>query len=136
MNSGNEAPSGFNLEDFIQIVIGSSLLIAPIAFSEEAWRLSESLPLFNVFFIMVLSLLFLGLYVYQGIYSANIKNRLSAFIFRIFIDYVITLMVVVVILFALDKLPLSNPDVLFKRIVLIAFPASLVGVVVDGLDKE
>ena len=132
----DEPFKSFNFEDFIQIVIGSSLLVAPIAFSEEAWNLSKTLPLLNILFLMLLSVFFLGLYVYQGIFSANVKSRLITFISRIFIDYGLTLLVVIVILLALDKIPFHAPLIAFKRIVLIAFPASLVGVILDGMDKE
>ncbi len=128
--------AAFNLEDLIQIIIGSSLLVAPIAFSEEAWDLSESLPLKNIFFLMTLSLTFIGLYVFQGIFSANVKTRTGIFISRIFIDYFITLLVVFIILLALDKIPFQDPLVALKRIIIIGFPASLVGVILDGLDKE
>lgn len=137
MTSENiDTSTSFNLEDIIQIVIGSSLLVAPIAFSEEAWELSRSLPVRNIIFLMILSLIFIGLYVYQGIFSGNIKSRKSIFISRIFIDYGITLFVVFVILFALDKIPFQSPLVAIKRVILIGFPASLVGVILDGLDKE
>lgn len=131
--SNNES---FNLEDFIQIVIGSSLLVAPIAFSEEAWNMSKSLPLINVFFLMSLSIFFISLYVYQGIFSANIHDRLSTYISRIFIDYLITLLVVFVILIALNKIPFDTPVIAIKRVIIIGFPASLVGVILDGMDKE
>lgn len=55
----NQSFKSFNFEDFIQIVIGSSLLVAPIAFSEEAWNLSKTLPLVNILFLMSLSVFFL-----------------------------------------------------------------------------
>jgi uncharacterized membrane protein len=126
----------FNSEDLIQIVVGSSLLVAPVAFSEEAWKLSISLPIKNIVFLLGLSLSFIGMYVYQGIFSGNVKNRLSVFVLRIFIDYLITLFVVFIILLALNKIPIDDPVVAFKRIILIGFPASLVGVVLDGMDKE
>ena len=131
-----EHHTSFNLEDLIQIVIGSSLLVAPIAFSEEAWNLSRSLPTRNIIFLMTLSLLFIGLYVYQGIFSGNVRFRIGVFISRIFIDYLITLIVVFVILLALDKIPFLDPQIALKRIIIIGFPASLVGVILDGMDKE
>lgn len=132
----NEKNESFNLEDVIQIVVGSSLLVAPVAFSEEAWQLSLSLPLRNIFFLLILSITFIGMYVYQGIFSANVENRIRVFILRIFIDYFITLLVVFVILLALDKIPFEYPVIAFKRIIIIGFPASLVGVILDGMDKE
>jgi len=117
-------------EDLVYIPIYSDI------YSEEAWNLSKTLPLLNILFLMLLSVFFLGLYVYQGIFSANVKSRLITFISRIFIDYGLTLLVVIVILLALDKIPFHAPLIAFKRIVLIAFPASLVGVILDGMDKE
>ncbi len=132
----NQKNETFNLEDMIQIVVGSSLLVAPVAFSEEAWQLSKSLPLRNIVFLLILSITFIGMYVYQGIFSGNVENRISVFVFRIFIDYFITLLVVLVILLALDKIPFENPIIAIKRIIIIGFPASLVGVILDGIDKE
>lgn len=126
----------FNFEDFIQIVVGSSLLVAPIAFSEEAWNMSRTLPFPNIIFLMSLSLLFISLYVYQGIFSGNIKERIGIYITRIFIDYIITLIVVFVILIALNKIPFESPLIALKRVIIIGFPASLVGVILDGMDKE
>lgn len=128
--------TSFNFEDFIQIVIGSSLLVAPIAFSEEAWNMSKSLPLTNVVFLMILSIFFIGLYVFQGIFSGDIKHRIPVYISRIFIDYSITLFVVFIILIALNKIPFDTPIIAIKRVIIIGFPASLVGVVLDGMDKE
>lgn len=132
----NEKNESFNLEDVIQIVVGSSLLVAPVAFSEEAWLLSETLPLRNIAFLLFLSISFIGMYVYQGIFSGDVNNRISVFVFRIFIDYFITLLVVFIILLALDKIPFEHPFILFKRVIIIGFPASLVGVILDGMDKE
>ncbi len=132
----NERNESFNLEDVIQIIVGSSLLVAPVAFSEEAWHLSETLPLKNIAFLLFLSISFIGMYVYQGIFSGNIVNRISVFVFRIFIDYFITLLVVFIILLALNKIPFEYPIIVIKRIIIIGFPASLVGVILDGMDKE
>jgi hypothetical protein len=42
-----------------------------------------------------------------------------------------------VVLFALNKMPIfDHPIVAMKRIILVSFPASLGGVIVDGFDKE
>ncbi|WP_346855453.1 DUF2391 family protein [uncultured Draconibacterium sp.] len=56
---------------------------------------------------------------------------------RVFIDYGVTLLVVVIVLFALNKFPISeNPLIALKRVIIISFPASMGGIVVDSLDKE
>ena len=53
------------LQDVIQIVIGSTLLCIPVAYTEEVWTLGASLPLINAIYIVFLSLLFLGLFGYS-----------------------------------------------------------------------
>jgi len=129
--------SSINTEDIIQVVVGASALTVPVAFSEESWRLSETLPLFNVIILLLLSLLFIGLYSFQGIFQGNVKHRFYDFIFRILVDYGVTLIVVFIILFALNRMPLlDQPMIALKRIILLSFPASMGGVIVDGFDKE
>ena len=126
-----------NAEDIIQVVIGASALTVPVAFSEESWRLSETLPMLNVFVLIFLSLLFISLYSLQGIFQGQIKHRLSHYVFRIIIDYGVSLVVVFVVLFALNRMPIiDDPIIALKRIIILAFPASMGGVIVDGFDKE
>ena len=46
-------------------------------------------------------------------------------------------MVVFVILVALNRMPLfSEPVIALKRVIILSFPASMGGVIVDSLDKE
>ena len=126
-----------NFEDIIQVVVGASALAVPIAFSEESWNLSNTLPMTNVIFLVVLSLVFINLFTFQSIYQGNIKFRLLVFLSRTILVYLITLFVVSIVLVAMDKLPLiSEPIVALKRIIIISLPASMGGVVVDSLDKE
>ena len=49
----------FNLEDASQVAIGAFALAVPVSFSEEAWKLGETLPLTNLFLVFVLSVVFL-----------------------------------------------------------------------------
>ena len=64
-----------DLEDLGQIVIGSTMLSVPIAFTEESWNLSESLPILNLVIIILISLSFIGIYSYQGIYGGSLPRR-------------------------------------------------------------
>ncbi len=126
-----------NTEDIVQVIVGSSALTVPVAFSEESWRLSETLPLLNVIVLIFLSLLFISLYSIQGIFQGEIKHRLSHFVLRIIIDYGVALIIVFIVLFALNRMPiLDDPIIALKRIIILGFPASMGGVIVDGLDKE
>jgi uncharacterized membrane protein len=126
-----------NFEDIMQVVVGASALSVPIAFTEEAWDLGRTLPVLNLVLIVVLSLLFINLYSLHSIFQRDIRNRVSAFLVRTVVDYGVTLSVVFVVLFALNRLPiLAEPAVAIKRILILSFPASMGAVVVDSLDKE
>lgn len=127
----------FNLEDISQISIGAFALAVPISFSEEAWKLGESLPSINLFFVFTLSIFFLAFYAYQGVFQGKIQNRIAAFVIRVIIAYFITGCIVALVLFSIDKFPLvSEPLIAIKRLIVISMPASMGAIAVDGLDKE
>jgi len=127
----------FNLEDLIQIAIGAFALSIPISFSEEAWIISESLPAINLLFVIGISLIFITLYAFQSVFGGNVNKRVNIFLLRICIAYITTLAVVALVLFSLDKLPLlTDPIVAIKRVLVIAMPASMGAIIVDGFDKE
>ena len=127
----------FNFEDFSQISIGAFALAVPISFSEEAWKLGESLPSINLFFIFTLSITFLAFFAYQNVFQGKIQNRIGVFFIRIIIAYVITGCIVALVLFSIDKFPFaSDPLIAIKRLIVISMPASMGAIVVDGLDKE
>ena len=127
----------FNLEDASQVAIGAFALAVPISFSEEAWKLGETLPLTNLLYIFILSVVFLSLFVYESVFQANIKYRILAFISRIIIAYLIAAIIVALILFSLDKFPLATePVIALKRLIVITMPASMGAIIVDSFDKE
>ena len=126
-----------NGEDFAQIVIGAAVLAVPVSFSEEAWGTAIELPLPNLLLLFLLSIGFLALYSYQSMFQASVKKRVFVFVFRIFLAYLLTAIVVAVVLLSLNKLPLFDaPVIALKRIILVAMPASMGAIVVDSFDKE
>ena len=127
----------FNLEDTSQIIIGSFALAVPISFSEEAWRLGESLPVSNLLLIFALSIAFLAFFAYESVFRGNIKHRMAAFLLRIVIAYMLATFVVALTLLSLDKFPLlSEPVIAIKRLIVITMPASMGAIIVDSFDKE
>jgi uncharacterized membrane protein len=127
----------FNMEDVSQIFVGAFALAVPISFSEEAWRLGETLPFTNLLMLFTLSVIFLVFFTYESVFQKNIKFRLIVFIFRIVIAYLIAALVVALVLFCLNKLPLlEDPITSLKRIIVITMPASMGAIVVDSFDKE
>jgi len=127
----------FNIEDASQIFVGAFALAVPISFSEEAWRLGETLPLQNLALLLILSVIFLTVFTYQSVFQREIKSRKMVFVLRILIAYVMTALVVALVLFCLDKLPFfEDPITAIKRIIVITMPASMGAIVVDSFDKE
>ncbi|EGQ8533926.1 DUF2391 family protein [Vibrio parahaemolyticus] len=129
--------SHFNLEDASQVLVGAFALAVPISFSEEAWRLGESLPMINLLMLLSLSVIFLSFFAYQSVFQRHIRKRIPIFVFRVVIAYSIAAIVVALVLFCLDKLPLfTDPIVAIKRVIVITMPASMGAIVVDSFDKE
>ncbi|MDO6777295.1 MULTISPECIES: DUF2391 family protein [unclassified Shewanella] len=127
----------FNMEDASQIFVGAFALAVPISFSEEAWKLGETLPLINVMMLFVLSVVFLGLFTYHSVFQHDVKSRVIVFIFRIVIAYLMAALVVSLVLLCLNKLPLlDDPITSLRRIIIITMPASMGAIVVDSFDKE
>jgi len=127
----------FNLEDASQVAIGAFALAVPISFSEEEWELGETLPLTNLLYIFISSVVFLSFFAYESVFQANIKYRIPVFISRIIIVYLIAALIVALILFSLDKFPLvTEPAIAFKRLIVITMPASMGAIIVDSFDKE
>ncbi len=134
---GKKMNLSFNLEDASQVAIGAFALAVPISFSEEAWKLGETLPLTNLLMVFVLSVSFLGFFAYESVFQGNIKYRIPVFLWRIAIAYTITAIIVALVLFSLDKFPLlTDTLVAFKRLIVITMPASMGAIIVDSFDKE
>ncbi len=126
-----------NTEDIIQIAIGAFALAVPISFTEEAWKMSITLPFFNLLLVFVLSVTFLGIYAYYSVFQEQVSKRYDIFLLRIFIAYFISALVVALVLLALNKLPIiDEPIIALKRLILITMPASMGAIVVDSFNKE
>ncbi len=127
----------FNAEDASQVAIGAFAMAVPISFSEEAWRLGETLPVQNLVMLFLLSTFFLGFFAYQSVFQGDIRRRLPVFVFRIVIAYLIAGLVVALVLTSLGKFPLqSDPSTSLSRLLVITMPASMGAIIVDSFDKE
>lgn len=74
----------FNTEDASQVCVGAFALAVPVAFSEEAWHLGETLPLLNIGMLFSLSLLFLGVFTYHSVFQ---QILLPAFLCLFFVSW-------------------------------------------------
>ena len=66
----------FDTEDASPIAIGAFALTVPVSFSEEAWKLGETLPLTNLLLVFVLSVVILGFFAYEAFFkqTSNIES--------------------------------------------------------------
>ncbi len=124
----------FKPRDIIQVIVGATILATPIALSEEAWNLASDLESINIASICLLSILFIGLFVYFNFYRFNLKGHVFNYVKRVIGTYIISLIVVAMILLLFDKLPWESNSVLaLKRLIIVAFPAAMSGTLSDSL---
>lgn len=121
-------------QDFYQIAIGATILAIPVAFTEEVWKMSESLPIFNVVLIFMISIGLLSGFVYANFYRGHLPEYASTLVKRVVITYGLTALVVTTLLILMTKFPLSSdPVVALKRVVIVCLPASMSASLSDAL---
>jgi uncharacterized membrane protein len=122
----------FKPRDILQVVVGSSLLAIPMAFTAEAWDLGVELPLKNVVLLAALSIFFVALFVYFNFYRYYMKRNKLHYVVRVLATYIIAFAVVALLLTILGKCPWGIDNLLaLKRIIIVAFPASMSATVSD-----
>ena len=124
----------FRPRDLMQVIVGASLLAVPVAFTEETWNLGAELPILNVLALSGLSLLFIGLFVYFNFYRYFFRQHALEYIKRVTGIYVFSLLVVGLLLTLIQRCPWGVDSALaLKRILIVAFPASMSAAVSDTL---
>jgi uncharacterized membrane protein len=120
------AKTKFGLRNILQAIVGATVLAIPIGFTEETWRLGESLPMWNILIIFIISLLFITLFAYRNFK----KNRPNFYWYdllkRVFTIYITSFFIVALILLTIQKAPWTSDFILaFKRTIIVTFPSSL-----------
>ncbi len=124
----------FRPRDLFQVIVGASILAIPVAFTEETWDLGEKLPLNNVLLLGILSLIFIACFVYFNFYRFNFKGNGFQYIKRVVTTYFMSLIVVGTLLTIIQKCPWGSDNILaIKRIIIVAFPASMSATISDIL---
>jgi len=124
----------FRPRDLMQVIVGASLLAVPVAFTEETWNLGAELPTLNVLALSGLSLLFIGLFVYFNFYRYLFRQHALEYLKRVTSIYVFSLVVVGLLLTLIQRCPWGFDNALaLKRILIVAFPASMSAAVSDTL---
>jgi len=124
----------FRLRDVLQTVVGASILAIPAAYTEEAWNLGRDLPIINIALIALISLLFIAMFVFFNFYKNYIAEFRLQFFVRVIGTYIVSFVVVAMLLTIIGQCPWGVDNVLaLKRIVVVAFPASMSATVTDAL---
>lgn len=122
------------LHDIAEIILGAVILGFPVAVTEEVWDISTELSLGRALFIALGSIGILAWFAFHVFYHGTLKQSVGQFIVRVLAAYLITLVAVGLILFAIDQLPLiTDPVVAIKRMIIVALPASFTATVVDSM---
>jgi uncharacterized membrane protein len=124
----------FKMVDTLQIIIGASILAVPVGFTEETWKLGESLPWLNIFALFGLSMFFITLFTQFQYHRTGIKKHWGVFLRRIFFTYFFSFLVVALIMTIIQRAPWQTDLVLaVKRVIIVTFPSSLSAVIADTL---
>lgn len=124
----------FKLKDFMQVVVGATLLAVPLCYTEEVWNLGAALPLRNVIGIGLLSVFFVALFVYYKIYQKYFKTHYLTFFKRVLSIYVVSFGLVALLLTLIQQAPWAvDHMVAIKRVIIAGLPASMSAAVADML---
>lgn len=122
------------MRDIVQILVGASILAIPVGFTEETWNLGERLPPMNVLLLAATSICFIALFVYMNFYRFYLRGHVFEYVKRIVAIYTLSLIVVAALMTMIQQCPWGVDNVLaIKRIVIVAFPASMSATVTDAL---
>lgn len=122
------------IRDFLEVIVGASILAVPVAFTEEVWNLGENLRLFNVFGLSMLGFVFMAMFIYYSAYRQHLRMFRWEFLLRVLSTYLLSILVVGLLLTIVNKCPwFSDFDVALKRVLIGAFPASMSATVTDSL---
>jgi uncharacterized membrane protein len=122
----------FYPRDVMQVIVGASILAIPVGFTEETWKLGETLPFLNIMGLFLLSMIFISSFVYYNYYRNRMKEHYIEFIKRVLSTYLVSFFVVALLLTIIQKAPWGSDLLLaFGRAVIVTFPASMSAAVAD-----
>ncbi len=125
----------FHTKDFLQVLVGASILAVPVGYTEETWLLGEVLPFYpNILGFLILSLLFIGAFTYYHYYKHGIGEHRKEFLTRVILTYLVAFSIVAIVLALVGKTHWDVDWILtIKRIIIVAFPCSLSGAIADTI---
>lgn len=128
----------FNIQDILQIVVGSFVLAVPVGFTQEVWQMAEGLPLLNMVSIVVLTLFFISIFTYYSYHKEHMNARPKYHIFelgkRVLTTYAISFVIVSILMTAIGVTPWqTNLEMAINIVVLVTFPSAIGAVISDRI---
>lgn len=124
----------FHFKDVLQVLVGSTILAIPVGFTEEVWLLGDNLPIINILAFLLISIFFVGLFIYHNFYHDRLDKYRNQFYKRVGLTYSLSFVVVAVFLSLIGKAPWTTDFILaFNRVVLVTLPASMSAAVADTI---
>lgn len=123
------------IRDILEIMVGSSILAVPVAFTQEVWDLGRDLHFFNALLLSMVGFLFMAAFIYFSAYRQHLKMFRNEFFTRVLSTYLLSLLIVGILLTIIGQCPwFSDFDIALKRVMIGAFPASLSATVTDSIN--
>lgn len=122
----------FHLKDLLQVILGASILAIPVGYTEETWRLGETLPLKNILGFLFLSIIFISSFSYYNYYREHMKEHYGEFFKRVTMTYLFSFIIVATLLSLIERgFWTVHWTLAIKRTIIITFPASLSATIAD-----
>jgi len=122
----------FYFRDVVQVIVGATLLAIPIGFTEEVWKLGNTMPWLNIVLLVLISASFISLFVYYNYYRGEFSKNIFNFLKRVSTTYFVSVIVVGVLMTVILQVDWINAlDLSIKKVLIVAFPASMSAVIAD-----
>ncbi len=126
--------SEFYIHDLIQVIVGATIIAIPVGFTQEVWQLGFELSAIRTLGFVFFALFFIGIFSYHHTYENIMETEKKQFAKRVLFTYLVSCFVVGILLTLINQAQWSLDLVTsIKRVILVAFPASLGAAVTDVL---
>lgn len=127
----------FKPKDFLQVIIGATILAIPVGFTQETWEIGEYISNLNIILMALLSIGFISTFVYYHYHSHRTpeqKGHKRAFVKRVIFTYLGSFILVAFLLTLIHKAPWSTDFLLaLKRTIIVTLPASMSASIADTI---
>lgn len=123
----------FHPRDVMQTIVGATILAIPLSYTQEVWEMGERITNMQAGYIALVSMTFMGLFVYYNYYKNQLREHVFEFFKRIITTYVISMVVAYIILTLIGQTQHPEIMVAIKRTILVAFPASMSAAITDTI---